>query len=323
MRRAGFIILLLAVAGLVFGSVMFAISWSGKGPLPAATSISVPEGATLRSTATRLKDAGAISSAKEFRLAARLFGSDAPVRAGTYRLPAHISPAQILALLQSGKTSPLLVTIPEGMPSILVQERLLANKQLTGPLAVPAEGSVLPDSYAYEPGESREALLERMQAAMTKLLDESWADRAPGLGVKTPAQAITLASIVEKETALPAERAIVAGVYYNRLREGIRLGADPTIIYPITKGKALGRRILKSEIQAVNGYNTYSMAGLPVGPIANPGRASIAAVLHPAETKALYFVADGKGGHVFADTYAEHQANVAKWFAIRRQRGEM
>jgi UPF0755 protein len=136
-------------------------------------------------------------------------------------------------------------------------------------------------------------------------------------------QAVTLASIVEKETGKASERPMIAGVYCNRLRIGMKLDADPTVIYPVTKGKPLGRRILRSELSADNGYNTYRRVGLPAGPIANPGKASIEAVLHPAPTKALYFVADGTGGHVFADTLDQHNANVAKWFAIRRARGQM
>jgi UPF0755 protein len=216
-----------------------------------------------------------------------------------------------------------MVTIPEGMPSVLVQARLAAIPFLTGPVAVPEEGSVLPDTYTYQRGEARAAVLARMQAAMRETLARLWAARKPGAVVTSPEQAVILASIVEKETGKPAERRLIAGVYSNRLRQGMKLDADPTVIYPVTHGRPLGRRILQSELRADNGYNTYVRAGLPIGPIANPGRASIAAVLDPAPTQALYFVADGTGGHVFADTYAEHQANVARWFAIRRARGEM
>ena len=147
--------------------------------------------------------------------------------------------------------------------------------------------------------------------------------RKAGIAVASKREAIILASVVEKETGKASERRMVAGVYSNRLRQGVKLDADPTVIYPITKGRPLGRRILRSELNADTGYNTYARAGLPAGPIANPGRESIAAVLDPAPTSALYFVADGTGGHVFADTLAEHNANVRKWFAIRRQRGEM
>jgi UPF0755 protein len=158
---------------------------------------------------------------------------------------------------------------------------------------------------------------------MQAVLKEAWARRSPGLVVKTPQEALTLASIVEKETGKPAERQMVAGLYSNRLRQGMMLQADPTIIYPITKGKPLGRRIRQSEIQAVNDYNTYAMVGLPKAPITNPSKASIEAVLHPAKTAALYMVADGTGGHQFAETLEQHNANVAKWFALRRARGEL
>jgi UPF0755 protein len=209
------------------------------------------------------------------------------------------------------------------MPSILVYEKLMANKLLTGPIPVPAEGSVLPDSYSYTRGEPRAAVLKRMRAAMDKTLAKLWAQRKPTTVARTPEEAVTLASIVEKETGVPAERRMIAGVYSNRLRIGMPLQADPTVIYPVTKGKPLGRRILQSELRADNPYNTYTRPGLPEGPIANPGRASIEAVLDPAPTKAIYFVANGKGGHVFADTLAEHNANVAKWYALRRARGEM
>jgi UPF0755 protein len=162
-----------------------------------------------------------------------------------------------------------------------------------------------------------------MQAAMDRTLTELWPKRSPASVVKDRHEAITLASIVEKETGKASERRMIAGVYSNRLRQGMKLDADPTVIYPITRGRPLGRRIRQSELKANNGYNTYAMAGLPAGPIANPGRESIAAVLDPAPTQALYFVADGTGGHVFANSYGEHQANVAKWFALRRARGEM
>jgi UPF0755 protein len=216
-----------------------------------------------------------------------------------------------------------MVTVPEGLPSVLVHDRLTKAPTLTGSVSVPEEGSILPDSYSYQRGETRAAVLARMQQAMDKTLTELWPTRSARSVVKTPREAVILASIVEKETGKASERAMIAGVYSNRVRIGMKLDADPTVIYPITKGRPLGRRILRSELQANNGYNTYAMAGLPIGPIANPGKDSIAAVLNPAETQALYFVADGTGGHVFADTYAEHEANVRKWFAIRRARGEM
>ncbi len=229
----------------------------------------------------------------------------------------------ILTHLQYGRPIQRLVTIPEGMPSVLVHERLMRLPYLTGTIEVPAEGSVLPDSYSYRRGESRAAVLRRMRQAMDRELARLWAERSATTAVVSPQAAIILASIVEKETGKPSERRMVAGVYTNRLRRGIPLQADPTVIYPVTRGRPLGRRILRSELNADNGYNTYARAGLPIGPIANPGRASIAAVLNPAPTNALFFVADGSGGHIFADTLAQHNSNVQRWYAIRRGRGEM
>jgi UPF0755 protein len=275
------------------------------------------------SAARQLEKSGVVKSADAFVSRAKIFGASNTIKAGEFVIPAKASSSDILSILTDGKTVQRMVTIPEGMPSIMVYERLTANDQLTGSISVPAEGSVLPDSYAFDKNEPRAAVLKRMQDAMTKTMAELWPERSANAMVKTPLEALTLASIVEKETALKSELRIVSGVYSNRLRTGMRLQADPTIIYPITKGKSLGRRIRKSEIRDVNDYNTYAMSGLPKGPIANPSRAAIAAVLNPQKTSAFYFVADGMGGHIFADTLQEHNANVAKWYAIRRQRGEM
>ncbi len=283
----------------------------------------VAPGSSLKAAANMLEDQGAIGSSSQFLRNAKLFGSGDPIKPGEYKIIKGMSDADVLALLQSGKTLQRFFTVPEGMPSILVQERLMAVPMLQGNVAVPAEGSILPDSYAYQRGEARGVVMKRMQAAMTKTLAILWAERKPTTVAKTPQEAVTLAAIVEKETGVAAERRQVAGVYSNRVRIGMKLQADPTVIYPVTRGKPLGRRILRSELNAVNGYNTYAMAGLPIGPIANPGKASIAAVLDPASTRALYFVADGSGGHVFADTLDQHNSNVEKWFALRKAKGEM
>lgn len=322
MRRIGCLGLLL---GLLAIGGLFAVmqSWGGAGPAQRTLAVTVPQGASLASAAEQLEEAGAIRSAGRFRLLARFLGSDDPIRAGEYRIPKGLSQADVLKLLQGGRTLQRFVMVPEGWPSILVQEAVAKAPQMDGTAPLPAEGSILPDSYSYERDGDRQALIERMQAAMDRYLATAWKKRKPTTVVKSPREAIILASIVEKETGKASERRMVAAVYSNRLRTGMRLQADPTVIYPITKGKPLGRRIRKSELQERNGYNTYASAGLPVGPIANPGKASIDAVLDPAETKALYFVADGTGGHVFAETLAEHNANVKKWYEIRRGRGEM
>ncbi|HEX8379600.1 MAG TPA: endolytic transglycosylase MltG [Allosphingosinicella sp.] len=315
-------LVLLAVACLGVG-LWFIQGWSGAGPSKQPTPVVIESGTSLVEAARQLEKAGVVASAERFLFQTKIFGSGEPIKAGEYEFPARASHAEVLALLQDAKTLQRMVTIPEGLPSVLVHERLMKAAALTGDAPVPEEGSVLPNSYSYQRGEARAAVVKRMQAAMTKAVNELWPKRNPSTVVKSPREAIILASIVEKETGKASERRMIAGVYSNRLRQGMKLDADPTVIYPITRGKPLGRRILRSELQADNGYNTYAMAGLPVGPIANPGKESIAAVLNPAPTQALYFVADGTGGHIFANTYAEHQANVKKWFAIRRARGEM
>jgi len=314
----------LLVLGLIAGAGAYIMLWAASGPKPGPHTVVVEEGSSLARVANQLVAAGAVpGSATTYRAMAKLFGSSDPVQAGEFAIPKGMSGAAVLDLLQHGQPVQRLLTVTEGMPSIIVQERLAAAKELTGAAPLAPEGSILPDSYSYRRGETRAAVTKRMTDAMDKQLAALWAKRKPMSVVKSPQEAVILASIVEKETGKASERRMVAGVYSNRLRIGMKLDADPTVIYPITRGKPLGRRIRKSELNAITGYNTYREVGLPDGPIANPGRESIAAVLDPAPTKALYFVADGTGGHVFADTLAEHNANVAKWYAIRRARGEM
>lgn len=313
------------VALLVLIGIPLLVSpWFGIGqPRGKPVQVTVDKGASLAAVSVQLETAGLVDAPRQFRLLARVLGGSAPVQAGTYKLIPGDAWRHYLRIMQEGRVERFSLTIPEGTPSIIVAERLRAETRLTGDVTVPAEGSVLPETYDFTPGEPRAAVLARMQAAMTKTMADLWPGRSARSVVKTPEQAVILASIVEKETGKASERRQVAGVYGNRLAQGMKLDADPTVIYPITKGKPLGRRIRRSELDADTGYNTYLKPGLPAGPIANPGRASIAAVLDPAETDALYFVADGSGGHVFAKTLAEHNANVSKWYALRRQRGEM
>jgi UPF0755 protein len=312
-------VIALGIAALV---VIYLLWWGGGAAR--ATTIMVEEGATLGRLCRGLERKHLIpGNCTTYRAMARLFGSRDPIQAGEFEVPAGTGGGALLDLLQHGRPVQRLITVTEGMPAIIVAEKLAASPYLTGAVPPIAEGSLLPDSYGFERGEARAAVVKRMQAAMSKALNQLWPKRSSDCPIATPDQAVILASIVEKETGKASERPTIAGVYCNRLRIGMKLDADPTVIYPVTKGKPLGRRILKSELNAQNGYNTYRRAGLPDGPIANPGKASIEAVLHPAATKALYFVADGTGGHVFAQTLAEQQANVAKWFALRRARGQM
>jgi UPF0755 protein len=316
---------LLIVPALLFSLVggNFVYGWHSAGPSAREVTVVVKPGSGIRLVAKQLQKGGVVKSADAFVNRARIFGATSTIKAGEFLIPAAASNADILSILTGGKTVQRMVTVPEGMPSIMIFDRLMANDMLTGTIPIPAEGSILPNSYAFEKGETRAAVVLRMQAAMTQAMGELWPKKSADSVVKTQAEAIVLASIVEKETSLKSELPTVAGVYSNRVTKGMMLQADPTIIYPITKGKPLGRRIRQSEISAVNDYNTYAMVGLPKGPIANPSRAAIEAVLNPAKTDALFFVADGKGGHVFANTLEEHNANVEKWYALRRERGEM
>jgi len=318
--RLRYVIACLILAGMAASYFL----WVAPGGSKSSQTIVVEEGANLSRLCPGLEKKGLIpGNCTTFRAMARIFGSRDPIQAGEFEIPKGMGGAAVLDLLQHGRPVQRLITVTEGMPSIIVEEKLGANPYLVGQAPTIAEGSVLPDSYGYQRGEARAALVVRMQKAMAKTIAGLWPKRSGACPVDTPEEAVTLASIVEKETGKGSERPMIAGVYCNRLRIGMKLDADPTVIYPVTRGKPLGRRILKSELNAINGYNTYRRPGLPEGPIANPGKASIEAVLHPAPTKALYFVADGTGGHVFANTLAEHQANVSKWYAIRRQRGQM
>lgn len=312
----------LALAGIaVLG--WFGWGWWGSSQVEEATAFTVPSGASLTSVAEQLEAEGHIASADAFLLRAKIFGSGDPIKAGEFPLAAGASAATILDTLQHGDAISYRITIAEGIPAVIVHDMLMAEDLLTGEVPVPKEGSLLPNTYDFERGEERIAVLARMQRAMDDTLAELWPKRTERTVATTPQEAVILASIVEKETGVPEERRMVAGLYSNRIRQGIMLQADPTIIYPITRGRPLGRRIRQSEIQAINDYNTYSMVGLPKGPITNPGRASIEAVLDPEETDAIYMVADGTGGHEFNSTLDGHNAAVQRWFAIRRERGEM
>ena len=293
------------------------------GGAPRDTEVVIPARSSLTAAATALERAGAIRSTDAFLTQAKLFGSKAPIKPGEYLVKKGMDAQAILRLLQSGKVLQRFVVIPEGLPSIMVYERLYATPLLSGEIPVPGEGTVLPDAYSYVRGETRKAVLARMQKAMQTAIANAWAARSPSTAVTTPEAALILASIVEKETARASERRLVAAVYSNRLKRGMPLQADPTTIYPITKGKPLGRRILRSELASDDPYNTYRHNGLPPGPIANPGKAAIEAALDPAPSNALYFVAQGDGSSAFADTLEQHNANVQKWYAHRRAKGEM
>lgn len=318
MKRLGWIIgLVVALAGAL---LLFSGSVLGQATIKQETPFIIPAGSSLSAVARDLEEGELISSADGFLLSARLFGSSDPIQAGEFALTPEMSQGDILTAFQSGDVIRRFVTIPEGMPSVLVWERLMAEELLTGEIDVPPEGSILPDTYAFARGQARSELVEQMQGAMDIYLAEQWAQRGENIAVSTLREALTLASIVEKETGIPSERRRVAGLYSNRLKADMMLQADPTIIYPITQGKPLGRGIRQSEIASVNGYNTYTMLGLPSGPITNPGRESIAAVLNPEEHDYLFMVADGTGGHEFNVTNEAHNIAVGRWRELERER---
>jgi UPF0755 protein len=319
-KRAGCLVAAIVALALAVSAV-FAGGMFGSASIDEETTFVIPAGSSLTSVAQKLESEGLITSSDGFLLRAKVLGGSDPIQAGEFALTPQMDQGDMLDAFQNGDVIRRFVTIPEGMASVLVVERLMAQELLTGQVKLPAEGSVLPDTYDFERGESRQAVLDRMQAAMTAYLATAWDKRSPDAMVSSIEEAVILASIVEKETALPSERRMVAGVMSNRLRMGMQLGADATTIYPITKGKPLGREIRVSELRDPNPYNTRAIAGLPIGPITNPGREAIAAALDPAQTDAFYYVADGSGGHVFARTLEEHNANVRKWREFRRENG--
>ena len=299
--------------------------WTWAGPGPAAksgdlTTVVLEKGSGVGQIGETLKDAGVITSAGLFAVAARLTGAAADLKAGEYEFRSGASMAGVLADIRAGKVVRHQVTIPEGWTSGMVLDALKAEGVLTGAVEEPPEGTILPDTYQFERGETRSAVIRRMGDAHAKLLAGLWTARQPGLPLETADEAVILASIVEKETAVASERPRVAAVFVNRLRLGMALQSDPTIIYGITRGRPLGRGIRASELAAATPYNSYRMVGLPPTPIANPGREALAAVLNPPRTDELFFVADGTGGHAFATTYEAHQRNVARWRAIEREK---
>jgi UPF0755 protein len=295
-----------------------------RGPLQATKTVVIPRGAGPATMAKVLKEEGVISHGRLFRIALMIDPAPKPIKAGEYEIPAHTSMQALVDLLQSGKLVQRRLTVPEGVTTAEVLELLRKTEALTGEITLDVkEGDLLPETYFYSRDDTRDDLLLRMKEAMDKTLDAAWRKRAPGLPLANRRQALVLASIIEKETALPAERAKVAAVFINRLRRRMRLESDPTTIYGLTLGKTPFRgELTRADLQSTSPYNTYAVVGLPPGPICNPGRASIVAATNPARDRSIYFVADGQGGHAFARTLLEHNRNVARWREIQRERQE-
>ena len=306
------VIVLSTAIGVATGRWYCVQAWDGAGPLPQQTDFVVPRDAT-DVVGQALQQAQIIDDVLPFRVAVLLTGSEGPLHAGEFAFPANASLHQVIDVLRYGRQVEHHLTIPEGLTAAQIAALINAAPALTGSVTPPAEGAVLPNTYDYLFGASRKVLLGRAERALSGTIATLWPGREPGLPLSSPGEAITLASIVERETAKPAERAMVAAVYVNRLRAGMKLQADPTVIYGVTDGRGVMDRPLdRADLRVPEAYNTYLNAGLPPGPIAAPGVASIEAVLHPADTDALYFVADGSGGHVFSHNYADQIRNVAK-----------
>ncbi len=294
-----------------------------EGPLDTPLEFVISRGETLGPISERLEASGAISSAAIFRIGVRSLDRETDFKFGEYELRAGGSMDSVLDALTSGHGIMHWVTIPEGFSVAQVIARLMETDQLDGEVTeIPLEGSLAPETYAISRGESRQSVIDRMKEAQDAILEEAWSNKRSDLPLESPSDVLILASIVEKETGVGSERAEVAAVFFNRLRKKWPLQSDPTVVYGLTLGQeSLGRGLKQSELKKETPYNTYLIRGLPPTPIANPGRAAIEATVRPNDSKNMYFVADGSGGHVFAETLDQHNRNVAKWRRIERENG--
>lgn len=315
---------ILIVLGIcVAGAIAWGVGeYRAPGPHGEDRFVTVPKGAGVATITKALEDAGVIDDPMIFRLGVRYAGQGPSMKFGEYQVPAGASMEEVASLLVSGRTVQHPLTVPEGWTVWQVAQAVAGMDVLTGEIeTLPGEGMIAPDTYNVQRGQSRQEVIDRMVAVQTRILEVAWENRAPDLPLASMEEALILASIIEKETGIGGERAVIGGVFVNRLRKGMRLQTDPTVIYGITKGEGvLGRGLRRSELDRRTKWNTYQIDGLPPTPIANPGKAAIAAAVQPAETDALFFVADGTGGHAFARTLAEHNRNVAAWRKIERQR---
>jgi UPF0755 protein len=316
------LVVLAVGAGLYFGRQAF----NEPGPSASGDTILVKPSMRVAEIADQLERRGLISDSRIFRLGVRAYGNDSALKAGEYAIKPHASMRDIMDLMKSGKSVMYSLTIPEGLTVAQAFDRIASQQELAGdmPAALPPEGSIATDTLRFTRGATRQQMIDKLLADQQKLVNEVWARRAPDLPIANVNDFVILASIVEKETGRGDERSRVAAVFLNRLAKGMRLQSDPTIIYGLFggKGKPADRPIYQSDIDKQTPYNTYLINGLPPTPIANPGRAALEAVANPSKTKDLYFVADGNGGHVFAATLEEHNANVARYRTVQKKQAE-
>ncbi len=312
----------LAIFLVLAGLSVAAFGWHlfhRPGPLPEATTVLIPDGADPFVISRKLHENGILRHPVLFRPGVRTSGNATRLKAGEYAIPAYVSPAGAMDILTGGKTISHKLTVPEGWTVHQVTKMLMDMPLLSGEIdSRPAEGSLLPETYHFKRGTPRSALIDRMQKAMELTLETLWSERNVGNILPDKHAAVTLASIVEHETAVYGERSHIAGIFLNRLNKGMRLQSDPTVIYALSDGRRkLDRLLTRRDLKQDHPYNTYRRGGLPPGPICNPGRAALEAVLNPAKTDSLYFVANGEGGHMFSRTLKEHNRNVQKWRHIK------
>lgn len=315
--------LVLGVLGICLIALYAKSEFERAGPLDAPFTVVIKEGSSLNRIADQLLSSGVINNGLIFTQGVKALQAQNQMKAGEYIFQPRMSMYEVMETIRSGKGVLHKVSLPEGMTTYDIFQRIANNEILEGPMPdiLPPEGSLMPDTYPFQRGTTRKEMIERMQKAQETFLAQIWEKRVDGLPISTPQELVTLASIVEKETAKADERPRVAAVFINRLNKGMRLQSDPTIIYGIFggQGKPSDRPIYKSDIETPTPYNTYTIPGLPPGPIANPGRAAMEAVANPSRTEELFFVANGTGGHVFAKTLDEHNQNVARWRQIEKQ----
>ncbi len=314
-------LILAAIAGVVGVGWWIDQSYHAAGPLHSETTLVISRGTSIGGIAEQLEVAGVINNALLYRVGLLLDRPPQPLKAGEYAFAPQISMYDVTRQLRVGHTVARRITVPEGLTSKQVVELLRAEDGLKGTIDdVPPEGVLLPETYHVSLGDERPALLDRMRKAMNEALAEAWQQRAPNLPLNSQEDVLILASIVEKETGLAEERPRVAAVFLNRLRKGMPLQADPTVVYAVAGGDGrLDRPLSRADLETPSPYNTYKVAALPPGPIANPGRAALFAVVQPAATDELYFVADGEGGHAFARTLEEHNRNVQRWRTLLKE----
>lgn len=318
-------IAVIAVVAVVGVALFAKFQFDQAGPLDQPRAVQIAAGKGVGDIADELQRQGLISNRWVFRVGVQVYGGSGSLKAGEYSVPAHASMREIMDMMVSGESITYKVSIPEGLTSQQVVQRLMDDPVLTGPIQeVPPEGSLYPDTYVFSRGDTRQAIINQMRRQRDRVLTEVWNRRVADLPISSPEEMVTLASIVEKETGIADERSRVAAVFINRLRRDMRLQSDPTVIYGIFggAGKPSDRPITRSDLERPTAYNTYQIDGLPPGPIGNPGRASLEAVANPSRTSDLYFVADGTGGHAFAETYADHQRNVARWRLIEARQNQ-